>query len=470
MKLLNFLTHQIINQNPDFHEQDFIYLQNQIINFVGLEVEEMTGTADLTAKEAIQQMTADPATQQQLFNLLTPSPTTINEQFWQDYAVSPQTATDHYHQLMINNDYLQLAQIKKNIKFQVPVSYGNLEITINLSKPEKTLAEIAAAKKAPTRTYPKCQLCFENEGYFGGHGYPYRLTHRIIRLQLHGHEFGMQYSPYEYFNEHTIVMLREHKPMQITRETFENLLDFVDLFPDYFIGSNASIPIVGGSMLSHDHYQGGKYLFAIDYANELFSFNTKNPAVTGEVLNWPVSAIKLSATDRGELVVVADRIYQSWQKYSNPALQIQAVDAAGVSHHSINPIVRKYGDTYEMIILLRDNNTSTEYPDGIFHVHPEFQHIKQENIGLIEAMGLAILPGRLQRELAEVGKYVQDLPHELAPIHQAWADELKTRYHGGDIEQFLHQEIGQVFKHILENVGVFKLNQQAQFKEFLATI
>ena len=447
----------IIVNNHQFEEIDQTYLANKVLTIVQDEARELTVPVSFSALQTAQKLATNEVQVAQLLDLYTPVPSAVNRQFWSEYqANGPSAATDYFHHLSVASDYLKVADIARNIQFTEPSIYGELELTINLSKPEKTTAEIAAAKLAPKRDYPQCLLCFQNEGYLGGAGYPERSAHRLIRLTLNNHPWAMQFSPYEYFNEHVIVIDKQHEPMRINHDTFVNLFDFVDLFPHYFLGSNAGLPIIGGSMLAHEHYQGGKHVFPLERAQAAFTFATGESEVRAAVLNWPVTTIRLESTNRNKLVDYADKILQAWLQFDDQDLGIRARDAA-VWHHSINPIVRKNGQKYTLYILLRDNNTSAVYPDGIFHVHPEYQHIKQENIGLIEAMGLAILPGRLRTELTEVTNYITGKKSAVKNIHQAWAEELKQAYTAEqDPDTFVQQQIGLVFTHILENTGVFK--------------
>lgn len=465
MNAVKQFANYIIKHNPDFSSEDFYLLQNQILEIIGIKKID-TETKSTNLDEMIEELSSNPINQSELYALTTPKSSTINQIFWDKYRASgTKDAIAYYRKIMINNHYLQTDLIKRNRKFDVNSPYGKLQITINLAKPEKTVAEIAAAKNQKnTCIYPKCQLCFENEGYLGGDNYPLRKMHRIIRLNLDNHPWGMQFSPYEYFDEHVIIMNKNHVPMAITPKTFKNLFDFVDQFPNYFIGSNADLPIVGGSMLAHDHYQGGKHIFPVEQAQSLMDFqNSNNMQIS--LLNWPVTTMRLISTDRDRLINLATKIFAEWNEYSNHKLHILAQDEDKTRHHTINPIVRKDGSNYVLYVMLRDNNTSEKFPSGIFHAHPEYFHIKQENIGLIEAMGLAILPGRLAKEMIEVKKYLLNQPSDVLQIHQKWADEIKSRYHNQDIDGYVENEIGEVFQNILENVGVFKLDDQKQVSE-----
>ena len=365
--------------------------------------------------------------------------------------------------------------IAKNIAYQTATEYGDLEITINLSKPEKDPKEIAAAKKAKTSHYPACQLCFENEGYQGRLDHPARSNHRIIRFDLVGQEWGFQYSPYAYFNEHCIFLDSKHTPMTISRVTFERLLDIVEIFPSYFAGSNADLPIVGGSILTHDHYQGGRHSFPMEKANldKVFTF-VGFEAVEAGIVNWPMSVLRLKSTDKAALIELSDTILQKWRAYSDPTVQILA-ESNGEQHHTITPIARRKKGKFELDLVLRDNQTSKEHPDGIYHPHKDVQHIKKENIGLIEVMGLAILPPRLKNELKEVEEFLLGQREEVAPYHQAWADQLKAHHPDATLESaqtIVRASVGRIFKRVLEDAGVYKRTKegQAAFMRFIESI
>ena len=350
-----------------------------------------------------------------------------------------------------------------------------MEITINLSKPEKDPIEIAAAKKAKTSHYPACQLCFENEGYQGRLDHPARSNHRIIRFDLVGQEWGFQYSPYAYFNEHCIFLDSKHTPMTISRATFERLLDIVEIFPSYFAGSNADLPIVGGSILTHDHYQGGRHTFPMEKANldKVFTFVGFETVEAG-IVNWPMSVLRLKSTDKAALIELSDTILQKWRAYSDPTVQILA-ESNGEQHHTITPIARRKKGKFELDLVLRDNQTSKEHPDGIYHPHQDVQHIKKENIGLIEVMGLAILPPRLKNELKEVEEFLLGQREEVAPYHQAWADQLKAHHPDATLESaqtIVRASVGRIFKRVLEDAGVYKRTKegQAAFMRFIESI
>lgn len=466
---------------------DRIYLTNRVRNLVGDAAETVPAAQDPLANlDALVQAACDNGAiedllprrqilEAELMALGTPTPSVANAHFWQLYQAAPKAATDWFFNLSRANNYIQTRAIAKNIAFTTPTDYGDLEITINLSKPEKDPKAIAAAAKAAKSGYPACQLCMENEGYAGRLDYPARANHRIIRFSLAGRTWGFQYSPYAYFNEHAIFLDAVHEPMHINAQTFANLLDLVTMFPHYFVGSNADLPIVGGSMLAHEHYQGGRHTFAMAKAPIAHDFALADyPDVQAGIVHWPMSVIRLTADDRTQLVHAAEHIRAAWAKYSDPAVQIKAVAADGTLHHTITPIARRVGDTYQLDLVLRDNQTSAEYPDGIFHPHQDVQHIKKENIGLIEVMGLAILPARLLQELAEVRKYLLDQPNHIAAMHQPWADQLKASqtWQAATAEAQLRQAVGRVFARVLEDAGVFKQTPagQAAFARFIETL
>lgn len=350
-----------------------------------------------------------------------------------------------------------------------------MEITINLSKPEKDPKEIAAVKKAKTSHYPACQLCFENEGYQGRLDHPARVNHRIIRFDLAGREWGFQYSPYAYFNEHCIFLDSKHTPMTISRATFERLLDIVETFPGYFAGSNADLPIVGGSILTHDHYQGGRHTFPMEKAelDKTFIFAGFENVEAG-IVNWPMSVLRLQSTDKSTLIDLADKILQKWRSYSDSTVQIVA-ESNGESHHTITSIARQKNGKFELDLVLRDNQTSKEHPDGIYHPHKDVQHIKKENIGLIEVMGLAILPPRLKNELKEVEEFLLGQIKEVAPYHQAWAEQLKDSHSditAESVQTIVRASVGQIFKRVLEDAGVYKRTKEGQiaFMRFVESV
>lgn len=467
---------QIINFS-DYTELDRIYLRNWILALVGDDALTVKTTQSnlLALKDQLVQIAQDHGHSlktnaerdligAELMDLIVPRPSIVNQRFWQTYHRSPEQAIADFYELSKRSDYIKTQAIAKNIYFKAPSQYGDLEITINLSKPEKDPKEIAAAKKKKPTGYPLCQLCMENEGYLGRINYPARKNHRIIRFDLNHEEWGFQYSPYAYFNEHCIFLSAKHEQMKIDRETFNNLLQIVDQFPGYFAGSNADLPIVGGSILTHEHYQGGRHRFPMDKAPLTTKLQfTGFSQVEAGIVKWPLSVIRLRSQSQSQMVDLAEKIRNSWQNYTDEQVEVRAV-TNGEKHHTITPIARKQNDFYELDLVLRDNQTSATYPDGIFHPHPDVQHIKKENIGLIEVMGLAILPPRLESEMLEVKKFLLDQPNEIARIHLKWAQKIKAKQSltSENVDQILQNEIGQVFARVLEDAGVFKQTKIGQ--------
>lgn len=383
-------------------------------------------------------------------------------------------ATDWYYNLSQKSYYIQVDKIKKNKHWKSTTKYGELEITINLSKPEKDPKDIAAARNQKSSTYPKCILCAENEGFWGNYQLPPRHNHRIIPLNLVGEKWFLQYSPYVYFNEHCILLSLEHRPMKIDKKTFERLLRFVEQFPHYFMGSNADLPIVGGSILSHDHFQGGRYIFPMNNAKTIENFKISEDLKLS-ILYWPLSSVRLQSKNIELLVNLADWFLLNWKNYSNPNLEIYS-HSNNTPHNTITPIARFNGFEYELDLVFRNNRTSEQYPDGIFHPHPHLHNIKKENIGLIEVQGLAILPGRLDEELKIIAEHLFEniSSDELAEnfsclkIHKHWIDELRTKIKPTDnIEQAIKNEVTQKFAEVLENCGVFPVNDNFALNEFI---
>ena len=407
-----------------------------------------------------------------LMGLLTPPPHEVRARFRQDYALSPETATEHFYQFCQDTDYIRRYRIKKDMRWVYESDYGPLDITINLSKPEKDPRAIAAAKNAPQSQYPKCQLCPENEGYAGRMNHPARQNHRIIPMEICGAPWYFQYSPYVYYNEHCIVFNGQHVPMVIDKGAFEKLLDFVTIMPHYFVGSNADLPIVGGSILSHEHFQGGKYVFAMERAEteRTLSFRGYSDVAAG-IVKWPMSVIRLRGKDRERLSELADRILTCWRGYSDEAAEILA-ETDGTPHNTITPIARRRGVDYELDLVLRNNRTTAEYPLGLFHPHQEKHHIKKENIGLIEVMGLAVLPSRLKGEFTALAEAIvsgKDLrADEVLEKHADWAEDLQKQYAftAENALDILMQETGKVFAAVLEDAGVYKRTGEGQ-KAFL---
>ena len=414
-----------------------------------------------------------------LMSKLTPLPSECTRTFYNLYKESPSKATDWYYQFSQDTNYIRRNRIAKDVKWSVQTEYGSLDITINLSKPEKDPKEIAAARKAPSLNYPKCLLCKENEGYPGHIGHPPRQNHRIIPITINNSAWFMQYSPYIYYNEHCIVFNSHHTPMKIDRSCFQKLLDFIEQFPHYFVGSNADLPIVGGSILSHDHFQGGHYTFAMEKAPIETPISFKNfDDVTAGILKWPMSVIRLKGKNIHQLVDLADRILNTWKNYTDTSAYIFAKTEEG-PHNTITPIARMRGNEYELDLVLRNNITTEQHPLGVFHPHKELHHIKKENIGLIEVMGLAVLPARLKEELAILEDTLLNNPHDLRSDeriakHADWAERLLQKYNltEENVMGIIQQEIGLIFTKVLEHAGVFKRTPEGQkaFKKFLTTI
>ncbi|MCI8505023.1 MAG: UDP-glucose--hexose-1-phosphate uridylyltransferase [Lachnospiraceae bacterium] len=406
-------------------------------------------------------------------------PSEIIQKFRVLYEKSPETATEFYYNFSQDTDYIRRYRVKRDLKWKAETPYGEMDITINLSKPEKDPKAIAAAKLAKQSGYPKCLLCAENEGYAGRVNHPARQNHRIIPITVNGKPWGFQYSPYVYYNEHCIVFNKEHIPMQINRDAFCKLLDFVRQFPHYFLGSNADLPIVGGSILSHDHFQGGHYEFAMAKApvEEKVAIRGFGNLEAG-IVKWPMSVIRLSSEDTGELVDAADKILTTWRSYTDEAAFIYA-NTDGEPHNTITPIARKRGEVYELDLVLRNNITTKEHPLGVYHPHANLHHIKKENIGLIEVMGLAVLPARLKGEmerLAEVILSDGDLrADEATAKHADWAEEFLKRYpdvNGDNVHDMIQKEIGSVFSQVLEDAGVYKRTPEgkAAFLRFIERV
>ena len=472
-----------------FEELDRIYLTNRVLALVGdrvLEVEtdqdDLIELKDQLVEEAVRLGTIEDSQAAReilgadLMDLVTPCPSQVNRDFWDTYAQSPEQAIADFYQLSQKNDYIKLKAIAKNIAYRIPSDYGELEITINLSKPEKDPKEIAAAKLVKSSNYPQCQLCMENEGYHGRVNHPARSNHRIIRFDISGQEWGFQYSPYAYFNEHCIFLDSKHRPMAISRQSFERLLAIVEQFPGYFAGSNADLPIVGGSILTHDHYQGGRHVFPMEVAPLQKSFTFAGfKTVKAGIVQWPMSVIRLTSDSKEELIELADKILLAWRQYSDPSVQVLA-ESNGTPHHTITPIARKRDGQFELDLVLRDNQTSPEHPDGIYHPHKDVQHIKKENIGLIEVMGLAILPPRLKEEVEQVAAYLVGEDVSVTDYHQEWADELKESHPGLTDKvqalEIVQESVGKIFARVLEDAGVYKQTEegQAAFMRFVEQV
>lgn len=414
-----------------------------------------------------------------LMNCLMPRPAQVQKEFWKRYEKSPKEATDYYYRLSQDSDYIRRYRIKKDRKWVVESDYGDIDITINLSKPEKDPKAIAAAKNAKTVSYPKCQLCAENEGYAGRADHPARENHRVIPITINDSPWGFQYSPYVYYNEHCIVFNQKHTPMKINRETFVKLFDFIKLFPHYFIGSNADLPIVGGSILSHDHFQGGNYTFAMAKAPMEKSLIIPGfEDVEAGIVKWPLSVLRIRHRDEKRLIDLAVHVLEAWRQYTDEAAFIFA-ETDGEPHNTITPIARKRGELFELDLTLRNNITTEEHPLGVYHPHAEYHHIKKENIGLIEVMGLAVLPSRLKEELELLEEYILEgrdvASNEKIEKHAAWVAGFLPKYERIDrenIKEILQKEVGIVFTHVLEDAGVYKCTDEGRkaFMRFVETL
>ena len=413
-----------------------------------------------------------------LMGVLTPLPREVRARFAALYAKSPREATNWYYSFSQNTDYIRRYRIKTDLRWKTATEYGDLDITINLSKPEKDPKAIAAAKAAPQSGYPKCQLCAENEGYAGRLNHPARQNHRIVPIRIAGADWFMQYSPYVYFNEHCIVFNASHTPMVIDKAAFCKLLDFVTLFPHYFVGSNADLPIVGGSILSHEHFQGGHYCFPMAQAGlecELRFDGFEN--VKAGIVKWPMSVIRLDCPDKERLAELADKILRAWRGYTDEAAFVFA-QTEGVPHSTITPIARRRGDDYELDLVLRNNITTEEHPLGVYHPHEELHHIKKENIGLIEVMGLAVLPARLKEELARLEEAIlagADISGD--PVlgkHGPWVAEMREKYTftRENVTEIIREEVGRIFSRVLEHAGVYKRTPEgtAAFLRFVDSV
>lgn len=411
-----------------------------------------------------------------IMNCLMPRPAQVQKTFWEKYEVSPKAATDFYYKFSQDSDYIRRYRVKKDMKWAVDSPYGVIDITVNLSKPEKDPKAIAAARKAKASSYPKCLLCMENEGYAGRVNHPARENHRIIPITINGSNWGFQYSPYVYYNEHCIVFNGQHVPMKIERATFAKLFDFIKLFPHYFLGSNADLPIVGGSILSHDHFQGGNYQFAMAKApiEQHFTIPRFEDVESG-IVKWPLSVIRLRSKDSERLIELGDYILQMWRAYTDEEAFIFA-KTGNELHNTITPIARKVGDTFELDLALRNNITTEEHPLGVYHPHAQWHNIKKENIGLIEVMGLAVLPSRLKEELEILSEYItegKDIRScEKIEKHADWVDSFLPKYDSitnDNIDEILKKEVGIVFTHVLEDAGVFKCTEDGR-KAFMRFI
>lgn len=426
----------------------------------------------------------DGITQKDLFDTrlmgtLVDRPSRIIARFEELYQKSPEQATEYFYEFSQNTNYIRRDRIKKDVKWKYTSSYGEIDITINLSKPEKDPKAIAAAKKSTEIQYPACQLCVENEGYAGRVDHPARQNHRIIPITINESQWGFQYSPYVYYNEHCIVFNSDHTPMRVDKSTFKKLFDFVKQFPHYFLGSNADLPIVGGSILSHDHFQGGHYQFAMEKApiEKHFTIPGFEDVEAGTV-KWPLSVIRIRCKEEERLIDLADHILDKWRGYTDESALVFA-ETDGEPHNTITPIARKNGDMFELDLALRNNITTEEHPLGVYHPHEEYHHIKKENIGLIEVMGLAVLPARLKNELQLLADYICDKKeidgNETIAKHAAWIRGVMEKYPEitrENVDTILKEEVGNVFVHVLEDAGVFKCTEEGRvaFDRFISVL
>ena len=493
---------QLVNYGLDtglILPDDEIYIRNQLL--MTMQLDDFTapeGEACYTDLESILKalvddavargVCADNSTARDLFDtklmgVLTPRPSIVRANFEERYEnEGPQAATDWFYKFSQDTDYIRRYRIKRDLKWVTKTEYGDLDITINLSKPEKDPKEIAKLKNAPSVGYPKCMLCVENPGYHGRSNFPARQNHRMVPLSLAGQTWYLQYSPYAYYPEHCIVLNSQHVPMRISRGTFDRLFDFVQQFPHYMLGSNADLPIVGGSILNHDHFQGGRYHFPMDDAKVRCQLKSPVPGVSAALLDWPMSTIQLSGTDEQTLIAEASRILDAWRGYSDAQCGIFA-ETDGTPHNTITPSLRKEGEQYRLNLVLRNNRTSEEHPLGIFHPHAPLHHIKKENIGLIEVMGLFILPGRLKTELAALNGYLTGEKPMVRPAdsdpcakHYDWLTEVVAR-HGlvqtsAEAEAILRQEVALVCAQVLADAGVYKRDEAglAGFQRFMKAL
>ncbi|WP_170008448.1 UDP-glucose--hexose-1-phosphate uridylyltransferase [Bacillus fonticola] len=465
------------------------YVRNQVMSLLRIEVlpENENQKTDDTIPNIVENLVAYAIEQDiiqdvfddkeilsaNIMNCFVARPSTVNATFNEKYKESPTAATDYFYRLSKKSNYIQMNRIKKNISYKVYTLYGEMDITINLSKPEKDPEQIKrerAIKQAGN--YPKCLLCKENEGYTGRTGHPARANHRIIKIPLVGENWYLQYSPYVYYNEHSILLSEQHRDMKIEGATFNRLLTFTAKFPHYFIGSNADLPIVGGSILSHDHYQGGRYEFAMTRAKDAFVFELHAyPDIKASILKWPMSVIRLRGTSIHTLVSAADTILKTWRDYSDELADVFAF-TGDTPHNTITPIARNRYGVFELDLVLRNNRTTEEHPLGIFHPHDDVHHIKKENIGLIEVMGLAVLPPRLKGELNELKKFLLGESNHVEAYHHKWANQLKGEYgilsDSEQAEAILQKELGKKFVKVLRDAGVFK--EREAFDRFIGTL
>ncbi|MGN0632961.1 MAG: UDP-glucose--hexose-1-phosphate uridylyltransferase [Oscillospiraceae bacterium] len=473
---------------------DKVYCTNRLLEALGLDDYQPTGEvfSDVDIEQTLGELLdfavknglcEDGVVYRDLFDtklmgLITPPPSVVNSRFAADYAVSPEKATDNFYKFSCDTDYIRRYRIAKDKRWKAQTEYGLLDITINLSKPEKDPKAIAAAKNAKQSGYPKCMLCRECEGYAGRVNYPARQNHRIAAIEINGEPWGFQYSPYVYYNEHCIVFNKKHTPMVIDKGAFEKLFEFVGKFPHYFVGSNADLPIVGGSILAHEHFQGGRYTFAMETAEVEKELVFKGfEDISAGIVKWPMSVIRISGEDPERLALLADKILNCWRGYTDEEAFIFA-ETNGEPHNTITPIARMRDGKYEMDLVLRNNITTEEHPLGVYHPHAELHHIKKENIGLIEVMGLAVLPSRLKGEMEALAKAMvngDDLTADpLLEKHAEWAQDILSRrtVTAENIDKTLEEEIGVVFTKVLEHAGVYKRDEKGRnaFLKFIEIV
>jgi UDPglucose--hexose-1-phosphate uridylyltransferase len=494
--MINLKITQLVNYGIKtglVEEEDRIYITNQLLEALSLTDYIQPNEAPEAELEDILKDILDYAAEKgliensvvyrdlfdtKLMGILTPRPSYVRATFNALYKEDPIKATDWYYKFSCDTDYIRRYRVKKDMKWVAKTEYGDLDITVNLSKPEKDPKAIAAAKNMPQAGYPKCQLCKENEGYSGRVNHPARQNHRILPVKVNGKDWMMQYSPYVYYNEHCIVFDAGHNPMAINPDTFRKLLSFVKAFPHYFVGSNADLPIVGGSILTHDHFQGGHYTFAMAKApvETEISFDEFDDVKAG-IVKWPMSVIRLSGSDTHRICALADKILSAWRGYTDQEAFIFA-ETDGEPHNTITPIARKNGESFELDLVLRNNITTKEHPMGVYHPHAELHHIKKENIGLIEVMGLAVLPARLKNELAVLGDAIvkgENLrANEITAPHADWVDNFKNNYTitAENVDDILKGEVGKVFAKVLEHAGVYKRDDagKAAFIRFCQSV
>ncbi|WP_432663568.1 UDP-glucose--hexose-1-phosphate uridylyltransferase [Wukongibacter baidiensis] len=479
-------------------EEDRVYSRNQVLEVLGLE--------DFQEVEAVEESLEVPTDilnnilnwayekgvlehnspvyrdllDTKVMNCFMPRPSEVIKDFYEKYYINPIKATKYYYDLSIASNYIRTDRIAKNMVWKAETMYGELDITINLSRPEKDPKAIAAAKYIKSTLYPKCLLCRENEGYSGRINHPARQNHRVIPLELRNEEWFLQYSPYVYYNEHSIIFKGNHEPMKISKETFDRILEFVEKFPHYFIGSNADLPIVGGSILSHDHFQGGNYEFAMTKApiETNFEFVGYSDVEAG-IVKWPMSVIRLRGRDRQRVSKLAEIVFEKWKGYSDEDVKIIS-HTGEIPHNTVTPIARRSGELFEIDLVLRNNRTNDIYPSGIFHPHPEVHHIKKENIGLIEVMGLAVLPARLKEELKKLAQHLinpkLDIGQEESlEKHMDWFEAIKENYSDiteDNVNEIIRKEVGKKFMSALEYAGVYKRDEEGKsaFIKFLESI